>query len=488
MASATFNSALRAGNTKDGRSWRQPSRGVAAGISTSAAGLLTLAAFQYQLDLATAALLDLVVLIPAARYLGFRIAATIPVTALVVQTCLPAHGALKAVDVVIWVVLGYCVAAFGTLSGNAAAERRVAEGRRRDIEGLCEISRLVLLMDRRREPGPQIAEFIPRVFRCESAVIFDGATATAASAGNPAPDLEGRARDAYVEGTDSQDESRGRWFRVLRAGNRRMGSLAVQGTEISESVANALASLAAAAMERTRSFENENRAEAARQSEQLRTAVLDALAHDIKTPLTAIRAASSGLLEMQVLDPARQELIGLIDEESARLDEIASRLLRLARLDARDVNLKLSGLSLSRLIAGMAGPRVKAEVEEEIFVAADEQLLITAISQLLDNALKYSSPSCVVTVRAGSQGSEAVVSVHNQGVPIAEADRERIFERFYRAGQTASCVSGTGLGLSITRKIAIAHGGRVWVVSNEAGSTTFFLSLPLSRKRGGEGL
>jgi two-component system sensor histidine kinase KdpD len=243
-------------------------------------------------------------------------------------------------------------------------------------------------------------------------------------------------------------------------------------------------------MERSRSFENESRVEAARQSEQLRTAVLDALAHDVKTPLTAIRAASSGLLEAHVLDPLHEELVSLIDDESARLEEITNRLLRLARLDARDVRLKRGRLRVERLIRQIVAPArerapdriIRMQCGGNLTVSGDEQLLSMALSQLVDNALKYSRPDTGMTVTAERKGADALISVHNLGYPIPEADLERIFERFYRSGDVSHRVAGTGLGLSITRKIALAHGGRVWASSDEARGTTFYLSLPLTEE------
>ncbi len=240
-------------------------------------------------------------------------------------------------------------------------------------------------------------------------------------------------------------------------------------------------------MERARSFENESRIEAARQSEQLRTAVLDALAHDVKTPLTAIRAASSGLMEAHVLDPLHEELVALIDDESARLDEITNRLLRLARLDARDVRLKSGRLHVERLIDQTVAPaRQRAPdriirtrcSQDSMSVSGDDQLLSMALSQLDRQRAEVFAPRFRNDCRGGTKGSEALISVHNFGIPIPETDLERIFDRFYRSRE-AHRVSGTGLGLSITRKIALAHGGRVWASSDETRGTTFYLSLPI---------
>jgi len=473
--------------------WPAPVAAFAGGAV--AVGLITLFAFRLHLNLATPAFLQLIVVVLLARHSGFRVASAVSVLSVALQTYFLVPPFLSFIvadshNMIALATFSYCALTVSRLSSAATHQARVAESRRRDTEGLYEISRLVLLMDRRIEPGPQIVSMIPRVFDCESVVIFDSASTTLAAAGKAETDFEERARAAYVTDRDEFDPTQHAWFRVLRVNHRPVGALALRGGEVSDAVANALASLVAVAMERARSFESESRAEAARQSEQLRTAVLDALAHDVKTPLTAIRAASSGLIEAHVLDPLHEELVALIDSESARLDEITNRLLRLARLDARDVRVKRGRLPLEQLLDQTVTPaRERAPdriirtrcSQSDLAVLGDEQLLSMALSQLIDNALKYSQPDSGMTIAAERKGAEALISVHNFGIPIPEADLERIFERFYRA-RDAHRVSGTGLGLSITRKIALAHGGRVWASSDEQRGTTFYLSLPLTEE------
>jgi two-component system sensor histidine kinase KdpD len=465
-------------------------RNLTAGATAVAA--ITLIAWRFHPDLATAAFLHLIVVVLLARRSGFRIAGAVALVAIACQAyfLVPPYLSFVVADghnVIALATFGYCALTVSRLSSEAALQADMAEKRRRETEGLYEISRLVLLMDRRSEPGPQIAQMIARVFDCKGIAIFDASSSTAAADGAAMDVLEERARSAFLADRDDFDSESHLRMRVLRMGHRPVGAFALLGPGVSDTVADALASLIAVAMERARSFENESRVEAARQSEQLRTAVLDALAHDVKTPLTAIRAASSGLLEAHVLDPLHEELVSLIDNESARLDEITNRLLRLARLDARDVRVKRASLRIDQLLDRTVDPArrrvpdriIRLHCGPSLTVSGDDQLLSMAISQLVDNALKYSRPDTGMTVKAERLGSEALISVHNLGYPIPESDLERIFERFYRAGDVAHRVSGTGLGLSITRKIALAHGGRVWASSDEAHGTTFFLSLPI---------
>lgn len=475
------------------RPWPSRSTSLAGGIAV--VGLITLVAFRLQLNLATAALLHLIIVVLLARHSGFWVASAVSVVAVVLQLYFLVPPVLTWVvadshNVIALATFGYCALTVSRLSSEAARQTRVAQSRRRDTEGLYEISRLVLLMDRRLDPGSQIAAMIPQVFDCETVAIFDSSSSAVAFAGKIQADLDERTRTAFLENRNDFDAERKTWFRVLRVDQQPVGALALCGGDIGEAVANALASLVAVAMERARSFEKESRVEAARQSEQLRTAVLDALAHDVKTPLTAIRAASSGLIEAHVLDPLHEELVTLIDNESARLDEITNRLLRLARLDAKDVRLQRGRVPVERLLDETVKP-VQQRAPDRIIrtrcaelnlaVPGDEQLLSMALSQLIDNALKYSQPDSGMTVSAERSSGEALISVHNVGIPIPESDLERIFERFYRS-RDAHRISGTGLGLSITRKIAQAHGGRVWAASDQTRGTTFYLSLPLTEE------
>jgi two-component system sensor histidine kinase KdpD len=253
-----------------------------------------------------------------------------------------------------------------------------------------------------------------------------------------------------------------------------------------------LASLASIAFERVHSFEKENRAEAARQSEQLRTAVLDSLAHAFKTPLTAIRTASSGMLEMGGLTSAQAELATLIEEESVKLNELCTRLLQTARLEAEQLSFEKDDLVVSQLIshavAEQAGRVADHQVEVSVSdpnlaVRGDKELLTMILVQYMDNAAKYSVPGSTIGISVKESRSEVLISVHNDGPAIRIEDRDRIFDRFYRSPDTQHAAPGTGVGLSIVKKAAEAHRGHVWVISDEKEGTTFYLSLPQASRR-----
>ncbi len=472
------------------RSLRHTAIGVLGGIA--AVSVITLLAFRLHVNLTAAAFLHLVVVVLVARQSGFWTASIVSVIAVVYQLYFLVPPVLTWVvsDPQNWIALGtfeYCALIVSRLSGHAARQTQIARRRQEETEGLYDISRLVLLMDRSLEPAPQLTVLVRRVFHCQSVALFDAESGVMALTDEPCAGLDERTRAAYASTRDWFDGSDRTWFCVLRMGLRPVGALALHGGDISEPVARALASLVAVALERFRSFEKESRAEAARRNEQLRTAVLDALAHDVKTPLTAIRAASSGLLEVGALTPNQSELITLIDDEAGRLDEITNRLLGIAKLDEKEVQMHPCSLRLDLLIRAVVSAfegrspghviRISG-LTGDMVISGDRELLRMGVSQLIDNAIKYSAAGSEIRIAAQTRGGEILLSVNNKGPVIPPADLDRIFERFYRAPGTAHHVPGTGLGLSITRKIAAAHSGRVWATSGADSGTTFFLALP----------
>jgi two-component system sensor histidine kinase KdpD len=257
---------------------------------------------------------------------------------------------------------------------------------------------------------------------------------------------------------------------------------------MSQLAATAVASLAAIALERARTLETQNRAEAARQAEQLRTAVLDALAHKFKTPLTVIRTASSGLPAAGELSALQTELVSLIDQEARKLNDLASRLMGAPKLDSTEFAPQPEPLLLSRLTKA-AIQELEQQADRDRFqvfapaqeppVFADRELILTALAQLVDNALKYSFPASPIDVRLFANETAVTLKMRSKGLVVTAADRERIFERFYRAPGAQHCSAGTGLGLSIVKTIAADHHGRVWAEGEPDYGTAFSLSLPI---------
>jgi two-component system sensor histidine kinase KdpD len=465
-------------------------RGYFAGLT--AVAVVTLIAFRLHLNLSTSGSLYFLLVVLISMVWGFWEAS---VTSLIALNCLnyffvPPVFTWTVSDPQNWVALAtFEIAALtvSRLSARVQGQARAEARQRAEVEKLYQLSRCILLLDRRQAIAPQIVPLIQEIFRTESVALFDATSARMDAAGPRADDLAPLARDAYFQDTSLAGADAHTWAHVLRLGSKPVGAIALSGPELGRLTVVPIASLAAIALERARSFQKESGAEAARQTEQLRTAVLDSLAHAFKTPLTAIWTASSGLLEGGRLCPDDVELATLIDEQADHLNRLASELLQMARIDSAEVRLQRERVSVLTLIENvlaryreqLQGRRVAvADSAAHLDVYGDRKVLSTALEQFIDNASKYSTPGSPISITAEEDLGEIVMGVHNEGSPIQPADRERIFERFYRAQESRHGAPGTGLGLSIAKKAAEAHGGRTWVVSEERTGTTFFLALP----------
>ena len=446
-------------------------------LSVWVIGLLTFCSFVLRLELSTAGFLYLLTVVVVAQTCGLRQAT---LTSIVSVACLdyfivPPLFSFQfgsTPNLVALATFEFCALVVSRLSAREKRHALDARRRRKSMEKLYAVSRETLQLDLRAAPGPQIAELIRKQFLLECVAIYDESLARADCSGAAFGNEHELVRAAYIDGVDRDDPMAGVCQRILRANHRLTGALYLRG-EFDPLTGDALASLTAIALERSRSFEKESLAEAARQSEQMRTAVLDALAHAFKTPLTAIRTASAGLLEIGGLSEPQLDLASLVEEQSEQLNDLTTRLLQTARLDAAAPGVQPEQVMVSGLI--------------HLTTEGDRGLLATIVSQFVDNAAKYSAPGTPIRVSAEGHHSQIVISVHNEGVPIRLEDRERIFERFYRCPDTKDAAPGTGIGLSIARKAAEAHHGHVWVISGEGEGNTFFVSLPQSGQSGSQG-
>jgi two-component system, OmpR family, sensor histidine kinase KdpD len=464
----------------------------ALGADLAGMAVCTWLAFHAGLNLASSGFLYLIFVVLAAVYGGFWEAT---VASLVAVACLDYFFiqplfTFTVADPRNWLALGafeFTAIVVSELSNQAQARAADALRERRDTERLYQTARCVLLLDRSREPGPWIPSVICQIFGIPGVLLFDAIAARTYTSGDVPSEGEEQTRNAYFSNSDWFDSDRKCWFCALRLGARPIGGLGLCGCTLSPLVATALASLSAISLERKRSFEKEFYAEAARHAEQLRTAVLDSLAHEFKTPLATILTASSGLLAAGGLSPGQADLVSLIDEEAGELNSLASRLLRAAKLDKVDFKPKCEPLLLSSLINPVIEALKEPSTKERFHlsvpgpeqpVMADCELITTALTQVLENAVKYSTPESPIDIAITAKAAEVILTVQNQGQVIAPEDRERVFERFYRGSGGEQRPAGTGLGLSIVRRIVEAHRGRVWVEGDGDRGTMFSVALP----------
>jgi two-component system sensor histidine kinase KdpD len=355
---------------------------------------------------------------------------------------------------------------------------------------LCGLIQYCTKLDLHREPGEQLPDFLRQCFDLEAVALLDADMNRTYRAGQWFADPENTLRNIYLFERSTSDPETGLHSEVLRIGRLPIGALLLRG-DIDRGATLAIANLVAIAFDRFHSRANLSRTESARETERLRTTVLDSLAHAYKTPLTAVQAAATGLHEIGLPTPAHTDLVTLIIEQTAALNDLTMRLLGTARLEAHDVSLHVEAVALAALVDDVAamirarspGIRIRISIQpEDVSVHCDRVLLASLLTQYVDNAAKYSHHGSPVSITVTQEGESLLFAVHNFGPAIPVAEYERVFDRYARSAGTSSSVSGTGIGLSIARSAAQAHGGDVWVYSDPVDGTTFWASLPLRSK------
>ncbi|MGP8244122.1 MAG: ATP-binding protein [Bryobacteraceae bacterium] len=462
--------------------------------SLGGVALITFAAYRVvPVNATTVGFAYLLLVLAVAATWGFLEAAVCAVAATVVFNFffLPPVGTLTIADPQNWVAL-FSFLTTGMIASrlSAAARRRALEAieHRQDVERLYTFSRAILLIGD-GEPFPkQLALKLAEVFDLKAVVLYDRRTGVIHRAG-PA-DIEGmddQLRDSALQGTSFADTEGGPIVTAVRLGSEPIASLALQGARMSDGVLQGVANLVAIGLERARAQDLAHQVEAARQSEQLRTTLIDAMAHEFKTPLTSIKAATTSLRSNPEQPSAtRMELIEIADEETEHLQKLIDDAVEMARLDTTHIEIQPAPSDLSAVVGEeVASMCAKADGRAANFIgdsppapiAFDRRLVRLAVRQLLDNAFKYSPPGTPISVRVEQDNNGASIEIANTGPGIELPEQPRIFQRFYRSPSVKHQVPGTGLGLSIAYRIAQAHHGDL-TVSSRPGETAFRLTLP----------
>lgn len=406
---------------------------------------------------------------------------------------LPPVGTWTIADPQDWIaLLAFLVTAIvaSQLSGRARQRATDTLARQTDLERLYALSRALLLSGRESPVPDVLARQIADAFHQEGVALYDHRTGII-SRGGPIdlPGVDDRLRDVVRQAVPIHEAS-AIVVTTIRLGGEPIGSMALSGEPLSDTVLQSIANLAAIALERAREQEAATRADAARRSGELRAAVLDAVAHEFKTPLTSIKAAASELLATVPAMAREHELVEIVDEESTRLQTLVSDAVQMLRIEAGDFTVRRERHNLAQLVIGLFvqmsarldGHAATNRVPDDIMIDADAGLLRLALRQLLDNAAKYSPQGARIDVVATCNGA-IDITVSNSGSLIPEREQPQVFDRFYR-GLQAGLVPGTGMGLAIVRQVAEAHGGSIHVTSSPEAGTAFTLSIP----RGEQGL
>ncbi|MGH9396966.1 MAG: sensor histidine kinase [Terriglobia bacterium] len=390
-----------------------------------------------------------------------------------------------------FVAFAAAAVAASLLAARGARHRGEHAGPQHEMERLYALSRAILLMDAAHPVAKQIAFKIAQIFELPALALYDRESGEILRAGpEDMPGIEDRLREVAVRGTLFEDARARITVTAIRLGGGPIGSIAWRGPEFSDGALHALSNLVAIGLERVRGQEAANEAEAARQSQELKSTLLDAIAHEFKTPLTSIKAATSALLATP-MPPSleRQELVTIIDEEADRLARLVTGAIQMARVEGGKMQLTHGSYPVDALIRAaleamqprLEGRTVQVNIAAGLpAVMADGDLIVLALRQLVDNAVKYSPARSPLALHAKATERRVIISVADQGQGIAEAQQQRIFDKFYRVPVADGTGGGTGIGLAIAREILSAHAGDVWVESKLGEGSEFFISIPVS--------
>lgn len=408
---------------------------------------------------------------------------------------LRSSGTLTIADPQNWAaLLAFVVTAVVASHLSASAKRRTVESldRQREMEKLYTLSRNFLLMEVNDHMAQEITNNIAKVFDLPGVAFYDRVSDRIHRAGpQDIPVEPGRLRDTAVQGTVHHDSATRTTIIPIRLGVQPIGSLGIQGPQVSETALHAIGNLAAITLERAHAQDVATRAEAARQSQELKSTMLDALAHEFKTPLTPIKAAVTSMLSDSDMNPTRQELLRIVDEETDRLNAMLTDAIQTSRIEAGQLQLhrspqslgKIFQVQLDKLAETLEGRSVRLELPEDLpSVSADPEFIGVVLGQLLNNALKYTPPGSPITLRAEAGEMEVTVSVEDSGPGIGEQEQRKVFEKFFRGRDQRERIPGTGMGLTIARQIVHAHHGRIWVESEPGKGAKFLFSVPRAPK------
>ncbi len=441
----------------------------------------------------------LLVLVLASTWGFFEAAVTSIVATLTLNFLfLPPVGTFTIEDPQNWVALfSFLATALIASRLSTVAKRRALDAieRQQDIERLYTFSRAILLIGSLESFPAQLVRKLQEIFQFNAAVLYERRTGEYYRTGpSDIEDLDDQLREAAAHGTSYSDLQSNRIVTGIHLGSEPIASLAIQGARMPDSVLQGIANLMAIGLERARAQGLAHQMEAARQSERLRTSILDAMAHEFKTPLTSIKAATTALLaEEGQSAESRRELLRIADEEADHLKNLIDDIVQMSQLDTTHLKVQPEQASMREVVRDVV-KSMQTEIDRRPIEfdaggqlrsgAVDRRLIKLALKQLIDNALKYSYPQTPLSIRLYDSDGTVTVEITNRGPTIPAEEQSRIFERFYRGPDVLEKIPGSGLGLTIAQSIVRAHQGELSVFSR-AGETTFRMTLPLQGK--GEG-
>jgi len=406
---------------------------------------------------------------------------------------LPPYRTFTVADPQNWIALvAFLVTALiaSQLSEKARRQTLASTQRRKEIERLYGFSQQLLTTENLPELLNVLPRFVVEGFGVGAAALFvPGREDIYRSDPNTKEIDADRLRSVAARGEPSIDADHGISFAPLRLGMKSAGAIGISGAALSRETLEALGTLIAIAIERTGAVEKLSKAEASRESEKLRSAILDSVTHEFRTPLTSIKASVTTMLADANLDLSqRHELLTIIDEEADQLNHLIGEAAEMAQLDANQVELHREPHGVSEAIE-----RALEEVKQRLtdhpvevrvpgnlpLLSIDLDRVASVLVQLLENAAKYSPAASPICITAESNDGKVTVSVADRGPGIDDFEQALIFDKFYRGKNERYRVQGTGLGLAIAKAVVEAHGGTIGVTSQLGHASVFYFSVPV---------
>ncbi len=375
------------------------------------------------------------------------------------------------------------------LSDRARKQTEEAIGRRRELERLYGFSQQLLTADNVLQLLNSVPQHVIESFDVSAAAIYLPEKGDIYRAGIETPYLDAdQLKSIMARGEPMMDHARNLSFTPLKMGVRTVGALGVVGS-LSRQTLDAMGSLIAIAVERANAVETLTRSETSREGERLRSAILDSVTHEFRTPLTSIKASITSLISNQGLSADdRGELMTVINEESDRLNRLVGEAAEVAQLESHEFQLDLQACRVLDLVEAaikdvkqvMGKHPVEIRVPEDITVRLDADRMKEVLVQLLENASKYSPPESPIRITAELRSGNLELSVADQGAGIDDMEQALIFDKFYRGKNQRYRVQGTGMGLAIVKAIVEAHDGRIGVTSQTGCGSVFHIVLPVT--------
>jgi two-component system sensor histidine kinase KdpD len=379
------------------------------------------------------------------------------------------------------------------LSARARRQAQESKRQRDEVGRLYEFSQHLL---NAQNPGDLLNEIPSRtveLYEASGAALYLSGKQTIHHSGKDLSGLDAaHLKTVQDSGKVETNIELGLCYAPVRLGDQVIGSLGISGSILSTQTLEAIATLIASAIDRMRAIELLSKTEAARESERLKSILLDAIAHDFKTPLTSIKAAATSLLEdLEFNKRQRGELLVVIDEECDRINRVIGQAIEMAQLDAGEAKLQPAPHFVSELIIAAledceslknARPIHTEVQQQEVQINCDLFWTRKVLGHLIRNADLYSSSGEPIIIKTAEKDGFIIFHVSDIGPGIERAEIDQIFAKFYRGKSQRHRVPGTGMGLAVAKAIVEAHGGAIGVTSDVGKGSVFTFSLPIVRK------